>query len=497
MDKPNPILVAAGRFGLGLRGAAGGSAGDSRNAVEASLSSLLLPSYGSGLKSAAEQIQTMQRRRTVVAALNKDKVAASRMDMSLGTTPPEAEGVSRPSGMAMSDTMSGPGGREDAGAMRRRGRAGPHPAVEIPRTVSRSDELDAWLSGVVDSPSPLQERLALYWGNHFTVSAVKGKVGLTVAPYQREAIRPFILASFHDLLLATVTHPAMLFYLDNDVSVGPNSDVGKRKRSGLNENLAREILELHTLGASGGYGQDDVSAFAAVLTGWQVDLNIDSERCGRSFFDPRRHEPGAKRILGKVYPDAGQDQLLAVLKDLAVHPATARNVATRFARSFVSDPPPPALVDALARDFLSTRGDVAALARTLVRHDAAWTTPLRKLRPPMEFIAATARLLGSVPLQPKAEQALLAMGQPFLTAPSPKGWPEGDDGWVTSDGIKTRVDWTQDVASHHAQGLDMKALVNDVLRPVLSDETRTAILRAESREQALTLLLMSPDFQRR
>ncbi|MBE9606590.1 DUF1800 family protein [Acetobacteraceae bacterium H6797] len=456
MDKPQPLAVVSGRFGLGPRAGSSVRESDPRSAVEAQLAQALPTMVG--LPTAADQVATMQRRRRAAAEINREKVAQSR-------------------GEQMPD---------------RRERRTP-----IPRTVQRDEELAAWLANVVDSPSPLQERLALHWGNHFTVSAVKGKVGVTVGPFQREVIRPHVLGRFHEMLVSAVTHPSMLFYLDNDVSVGPDSMVGKRKQSGLNENLAREVLELHTLGADGGYTQQDVTSFAAVLTGWLVDLNVNSPTCGQTIFDPHRHQPGPKKVLGKTYPEDGRDQLMAVLADLAAHPATAKHVTRRFARSFVTDELPPAMATALERRFLETRGDLGDLARTLVRRDEAWSLPLTKMRPPIEFMAVASRLIGKPPSPPSPDLALVAMGQPFLAPPSPKGWPEEDDGWVTSDGVKTRLDWSQNLANSHAEGVDIKALVNGPLRPMLSDETRSTALRGESREQALTLLLMSPDLQRR
>lgn len=456
METPNPLAVQWGRFGLGPT--TGASAGDARAAVEAQLSRRL-PTADT-LPTAAQQIVTMQEKRLYAAERNKEKVAESR-------------------GMTASDTSPRP------------------PAGPAPRGVQRDQELASWLSGVIGGSPPLQERLALHWGNFFTVSAVKGKVGVTVGPFQREAIRPHLSGRFHDMLVASTTHAAMLFYLDNDVSVGPDSMVGQRKKSGLNENLARELLELHTLGVDGGYSQQDVTNLAAVLTGWIVNLNINSPSCGETMFDPRRHQPGAQRILGKTYADTGRDQLMAVLTDLARHPATARHVARRLARSFVGDKASPALIATLERNFHETDGDLPTLARVLVRQDECWTTPLAKMRPPLEFMALTSLLIGRVPEPPPPDLALVAMGQPFLAPPSPKGWAEEDGAWVTSDGMKTRLDWTQNVANRHAEELDVKALINGPLKPLLSDETRSAVMGGESREQALTLLLMSPDLQRR
>lgn len=462
MDKPHPLRVATGRFGLGLRGDETVPPGDLRGHIEAQLD-LPLPAAGEGLAGTTEQLRRMQERRPIIAARNREKARAAGGEMM----------AAAPAAMT------------------------PEAPDTVPRPVARGDELLAWLGGTVHTPAALPERLAMFWGNHFTVSAVKAKVNLTGGPYLREAIRPNVTGSFHDMLVAAVTHPAMLFYLDNDSSVGPDSRIGQRKKQGLNENLAREVLELHTLGVGGGYTQADVTTFAMVLTGWYVDLDLRSDRCGMTAFDERRHQPGPKKLLGKTYPDSGPDQLMAVLSDLAVHPSTAKHVATRLARSFVAEQPPPRLVEALAASFRNSGGDLKMLARTLVRSEDAWSAPAVKLRSPTEFLLATARLLGEVPKPPPPGVALVAMGQPFITAPSPQGWSDGDDAWATSDGIKTRLDWSQEIAARHAGKLDIAGLVNERLKPMLTDEARTAVLRAETREQALTLLLMSPDFQRR
>ena len=232
---------------------------------------------------------------------------------------------------------------------------------------------------------PFAERLQWFWTNHFTVSLLKGSTRGLVGAFERDAIRPHIAGRFETLLVASTTHPAMLRYLDNWLSAGPHSrvvalearraarnDQGPRV-SGLNENLAREVLELHTLGAegarAGAYTQADVTAFAAVLTGWRVGREPVPDA---PLFDPNWHEPGSKVVLGKSYGE-GPDALRSVLHDLARHPATARFVSTKLARHFVADEPPPALVERLTAVYLRSDGELGEVYRELIRHDAAWS----------------------------------------------------------------------------------------------------------------------------
>ncbi|GLK57695.1 uncharacterized protein (DUF1800 family) [Methylopila capsulata] len=506
MEPTHPSLLAVGRFGLGA--SKDGPPSDPRAYVDRQLD-VSLPSYQGELRDTPGQLRTMVERRQYQREKINEKVAANREakrkgeasagggDMADGEMAAAANEMAPGGGMAGDDDMA-----MDDGMARRKKRDKRRGEFDIDMTGvakanNRAEDFHAWLESVRDSPCPYQERLALYWGNHFTVAAVKGKVAITVGPFQREVVRPNVVGSFHDMLVASTTHPSMIFYLDNERSIGPKSKVGQRGKRGINENLAREVLELHTLGADGGYTQADVTSFANVLSGWTVDLNPESDACGTTVFKEAWHEPGAKTVLGKRYADDGEGQLRAILKDLAEHPSTARHVSRRFARAFVADEASPALLAALERSFEDTGGDLKALARTLARHDEAWTAQPAKLRPPIEFVASVARLLGATPRPPVPYVALVAMGQPYLTAPSPKGWSDDDDAWATSDGIKTRLDWAQDLSARHADRLNMKQLVDTQLAGLLSDETRTAVLRGESQEQALTLLLLSPDFQRR
>ena len=267
------------------------------------------------------------------------------------------------------------------------------------------------------------ERLAAFWANHFAIESDAGAIerGLAGA-YEREAIRPNILGKFEDLLLAATRHPAMLAYLNNATSIGPDSPQGKRTGKGLNENHARELMELHTVGVDAGYTQADVTSFAKVLTGWTFGQGEnDPEHYGRFVFRKQAHEPGPQTVMGKVYPQKGVDQGLAVIADLCASPATATHIATQFARYFVADAPDPALVKTLATTFTKTHGDLKALTLALLDAPAAWAAPAQKLRTPQEFLWAAVRAL-DLDVQPNlVNRTLTDLGEPLWNPPSPQG----------------------------------------------------------------------------
>jgi uncharacterized protein (DUF1800 family) len=360
---------------------------------------------------------------------------------------------------------------------------------------------------------PFAERLQLFWANHFTVSQAKGSARGLVGAFERDAIRPNIAGSFESLLWASTTHPAMLRYLDNTQSAGPHSLVVSREArraarldegprvSGLNENLAREVLELHTLGADSArgpnpvYTQADVTSFARVLTGWRVALqNGDPTRP----FDPAWHEPGSKMLLGRSYAE-GPGALRQALHDLAYHPATAHFIATKLARHFVADDPPPALVDRLASTYQRHNTDLAAVYRELIRSPEAWQPQPAKLKTPEEFVLSSARLLS---LDARAFErgdalGIVALGQRIQAAPSPAGWSDRAEDWLGPDAVWKRVEWSTRTAGRLGNRVDARQLAEQSLGPLLSVDTKTQIDRAADGPQALALLLMSPEFQRR
>jgi uncharacterized protein (DUF1800 family) len=375
----------------------------------------------------------------------------------------------------------------------------PNSRAELRRDVLQH-EWSARLDRAATTDAPFLERLVLFWSNHFCVSAAKGPVLRVMAgAYEREAIRPHVLGRFADLLRAVEQHPAMLIYLDNAQSIGPNSRAGLNRGRGLNENLAREILELHTLGVDGGYTQADVTNLARIITGWGVGgLNQPRFEPGRFAYVPQRHEPGAFAVLGRTYPDHGQETGEAVLGDLARHPATARHIARKLAVHFVADNPPPPLVERLERTFRQTDGDLRELARALASSAEAWDLPPRKIVPPYDFVVQMMRGLGLRPQPGQAMRLAAALGQPTWAPPSPKGWPEHDDAWMGPSAIRERLRLAERAARQTMQTVaDPRQLAEDLLGPGQSPSTRQAIARAETREQGLELLIMSPEYQRR
>jgi uncharacterized protein (DUF1800 family) len=339
------------------------------------------------------------------------------------------------------------------------------------------------------------ERLVWFWSNHFCISA--DKIRSMSGAYEREAIRPHILGRFTDLLIAAEGHPAMLFYLDQHVSMGANSIAGINRTRGLNENLAREILELHTLGVRSGYTQEDVLSFANVLTGWTLLPPGDNPEHGGEFtFNSRLHEPGPQKVLGKSYDDETMEQGRAVLRDLAASPATATHVATKLARHFIADAPPPALVARMSKAFLDTGGDLKELARTMVSSPEAWTGPPTKLKRPCEWVVGMVRATGltqSDPARFTNGQALL--GEPLWRPPSPKGFPDDEASWI--DGTGRRLDVANNFAERVSGNVDPQDIIDLVFGSMMSSELKQAVSRAESRQQALVLLFMSAEFQRR
>jgi uncharacterized protein (DUF1800 family) len=308
-----------------------------------------------------------------------------------------------------------------------------------------------------------------------------------------------VLGRFADMLKAVEQHPAMLFFLDNQQSLGPDSRAGINRRRGLNENLAREIMELHTLGVGGGYTQDDVTSLARVITGWSFAGRQGVLGAPGSFvFNANAHQPGAQRVLDKIYDAGGLKQGEAVLRDIARHPSTAKFIASKFARHFVADDPPPALVAKLQDVFTRTDGDLKELATALVDSDNAWGAPITKVRSPYEYLVAIGRLFARVPEDASSYlNGLNVLGQPLWAPAGPNGFPDTNAAWAAPEGIKLRLDIAAQAAFRVGNNIDPRDLLELAFADAASLETRRTIERAESRQQALALLLMSPEFQRR
>ncbi|MEM9057144.1 MAG: DUF1800 domain-containing protein [Pseudomonadota bacterium] len=389
------------------------------------------------------------------------------------------------------------------------------PAISEDRTTVRSygktvrahylDQVNARYANAAQTDNPFFERLVLFWSNHFAVSADKQPLPAIAGVFENEAIRQHAGARFYDMLLAVEKHPAMLLYLDNHSSIGPASPVGQRSQArqgarfkGLNENLAREILELHTLGVDGGYSQQDVTNFARVITGWSIGGRGAKGDPGVFTFRSAVHEPGAHEVLGKRYAQRGVEQGEAVLQDMAAHPATARHLAGKLARHFVADAPPPALVDHIAKAYRDSDGHLPTVHAALVDGVDASQPANAKYKTPQDFFISTLRALERPPRDGQwAVNALDFLGQRPFQPGSPAGWPDTAEQWGGADALYKRIEWSGTLTRQLRRDVDPVALGDAVLGDAFTDEARTIVSRAESVSQGMTLLLASPDFQRR
>lgn len=370
-------------------------------------------------------------------------------------------------------------------------------------------QVGARLALSLTTATPFAERLVHFWANHFAISTDKLATATMGGPLEFEAIRPHIGGRFADMLLAVTRHPGMQFYLDQAQSIGPNSLLGEaaRRRNaprqpGLNENLAREILELHTLGA-GNYRQADVAGLARALTGWSIGgfvrraLGVEAP-AGKFVFQPAWHEPGNVSVAGRLYRQNGEGQALAILNDLALSQHTARRLAEKLARHFVADVPPPALVDRMAAAYLASDGQLPALYRALVEAPEAWATPLAKFKTPWDWLVSSLRALGRENVPPlQAIGALRELGQPVWRPGSPAGWEDDAARWAAPDALLRRVEVASRITAPLAATINARSLAPRILPGTLSAATATAIARAESPAEGLALLLVAPEFLRR
>ncbi len=525
-------LVALNRFGLGARGGASGdfvnAASDPRGFVKFELSrpnGVLLEMPGlQSTPDLAKAVFAYQDEVRKAREAAKSAVAPSegpppqpsappadkeqRRNLSLNTVATNLAGqeseMQRP-GMKAQDsganaaTMAAGEPMQPNAAMAPNAPKQPHQPLNIIQKTFRAEAL-ARLQRSVLADCGFPERLVAFWSNHFCISANKGPLArMWAGAFEREAIRPHVLGRFADMLKAVEQHPAMLFFLDNQQSLGPDSRAGINRKRGLNENLAREIMELHTLGVGSGYNQDDVTSLARIITGWTfVGRQGILGTPGSFVFNANAHQPGPQILLGKTYEADGVEQGEAALADIARHPSTAKFIATKFARHFVADEPSPALVARLRDVFTNTDGDLKALTLALVDSDEAWAAPLTKLRSPYEFLVATGRLLARVPDDAGIYLGgLNVLGQPLWSPAGPNGFPDTNAAWAAPEGIKLRLDIAAQVASRVGNTLDPRDLLEFAFADAVSAHTRRTIEHAESRQQALALLLMSPEFQRR
>lgn len=370
------------------------------------------------------------------------------------------------------------------------------------RIASRDDfllDLRSMVDTGCKTDAPFRERLVHFWTNHFATGG--NATALKIGPVMvEEAIRPHVLGTFADMLLAVTRHPAMLYSLNNNQSVGPKSPGGMWKQKGLNENLGREILELHSLGVDGGYTQEDVIAFAKALTGWTVSRAVDAPDCGRFVFRREVHEPGAVHFLGNDYAENGEAQAQAMIKFIATHPSTARHIAQKLAQHFIDDKPSDADVSALAGVFTDTGGDLAAVYQAIVALSSSWSQAFSKLKQPWDLVISSLRVLQPAldgDFYDLIDADLRAMGQPAFRPPGPQGWYDTAADWSDPSSFRERAVWASSVAHLRIEGVDPVELASYALGSFLDGGALKAIKQAESREDAVTILFASPDFQRR
>lgn len=342
------------------------------------------------------------------------------------------------------------------------------------------------------SDQPFIERLTMFWSNHFTVSIEKTRVVPVVNQFEGEAIRPHVNGTFADMLIAVTKHPAMLMYLDNAGSVGPNSPGGQRMEKGLNENLGREILELHTLGVDGGYAQEDVIALAKIITGWSI-----SPETGGFAFRERQHEPGPKNLLGKTYTEAGVKEGEQALRDLAAHPSTARHIATKLARHFVADDPPQEAITKLAKKYMETGGNLKALNLMLIDMKECWDNPLSKVKTSYEYVLSACRLTG-INFEPIGfVKNMASLDYQVFAAKSPAGYPDTAIANISPDGLVKRIEWAKIFCDRLPARWKPIDLAYEAFGPVLREETKFIINGAASGSDGFAFVLSSPEFQRR
>ena len=487
-------VVALTRFGYGPRGDgdAAIAAGDPRGFLKAEL---LQP--GIALLSGAELPETkiaIQQFFGDQARRREQKLTAAQV-----TARAQPSAVVTPAAEPPAEKPTAQTGAGAAAAMAKEASAGKEmKAGNAEQTIFRGEAL-ARIHRAIEARAGFAERLVAFWSNHFCVSAAKGGLGrVSAGSFEREAIRPHVLGRFADMLLAAESHPAMLHFLDNARSVGPNSRAGQRSHRGLNENLGREILELHTMGVGSGYGQTDVTALARILTGWTIvgPPGMLGEP-GTFAFNANAHEPGPIELLGKTYAQEGPARGAAALMDLARLPATAEHIAGKLARAFVADDPPPALVARLARTFRDTDGDLRRTSLALIEAPESWDAAPQRMRTPYEFVIGAHRLLQRLPEEPGAVLGPLhEMGMALWQPPGPNGFPTDAAAWAAPENMKLRLDYAALVGQRLKDPPNPSDLLEALCGGRLSPETRDAIARAESRQQGLALLLMSPEMQR-
>ncbi len=349
----------------------------------------------------------------------------------------------------------------------------------------------------ISAENSLAWRLLDFFSNHFSVSASNGLLTFVAPTLEREAIAPNLFGQYYDMLMAVEMHPAMIIYLNNERSFGPNSKLGSRsKKRGLNENLAREILELHSLGVNGGYQQEDVIELAKAISGWSITRKKENTQPQGFQFRENGHEPGKRKVLGNVYDELGVDQGKRILYDLSVHPATARFICTKLARHFIEDKPREQVIDRLSNVWVKTKGNLKEVITALIDSKEAWQAEQKKFKSPREFIISAARV--AQPQKIRSNQVLQSfseLGQKPFSAGSPAGFGDITSSWDGADALHAKIEWSSQFAKLVRK--DVILMATESLGALLGQNTLKLLRRAESQTQARVMLLMSPEFLRR
>ncbi len=392
----------------------------------------------------------------------------------------------------------------DANEARKQGNEADYRAAQLRIREHFLRDTRSALSRILDTDQPIRERLVWFWADHFTAIPKVQPVRAAAHGYIDEAIRPHVAGRFPDMLKSVVTHPFMLHYLDQLESMGPNSRAGQRRESGLNENLAREVLELHTLGVSSAYTQTDVRQLAELFTG----LTVRPDQGFR--YIAAMAEPGSETVLGKSY--GGQRgrfaDIEAALNDIALHPDTAAHLARKLAVHFVSTDPDPDLIASMTAAYRASDGDLMALTDAMLAHPSAWSPVFAKARTPYEYVAAALTAFGATgehirdmsdrDLRRAVFAPMEAMGQPYWGARGPDGWPEEPEHWISPSGLATRIAWARGAAERLA-GIapDPRVFLEHALADAAGDRLRWAVSAAETKDVGLALVMASAEFNRR
>lgn len=496
-------IAAVNRFGLGAMPGEIAAASDARGWLAAQLRGGDASEAFAGLPSSAEIL----RRETAFLLQRRARAAQD----------------GAPKGAEPQDAVPRDGTQRDPASSSPASRAAAPESDEAPtrRALNRGHLADvaARYRHAASTDRSFVERMVRFWSNHFAVSVDKGVARLYAAPMEREAIRPHVLGNFADMLVAVESHPAMLRYLDNAASVGDASpralnaqrrrarrpDAKPARKLGINENLAREIMELHTLGVDGGYAQADVAELARAITGWSVPYGrgmraaaADAAGDATGFvFVASAHEPGSRKVLGATYAEGGVEQGRAILRALAVHPATARHLSAKLARHVVQDRPDDALVRRMARAYLDSGGELTALYRALILDDAAWGADARKYKTPDDFLVSAMRAGGfALDRRPNELVGLLRdLGQPVFNPRSPEGYPDAFGDWAGGDALYKRLQVAGTLAARVEGAAPLELAQSALGNETVQGDFAAALRRAGSPHEGYALLFSSPAFQ--